>query len=698
MFPQVIPRFNDQSQIPQNNSRFRAGLVGIAQKGPFNEVTAVPSIYEFVRKFGNPLPGSYLGDAVALIAANSDGCKVVRVGAQYEPMVVGNASGNAGEYAVRTPNANLFVPGDYVRIRQPAMHTTTNAVVESVDDTLITFVSVGDQAMALSDDYHGASIDKASVANAATPAEGFVSAPTYDADMDGTLGTVIGDKNAYSFVVSLDQTQLVPGDTIKIAQAGKITTSEVRVKSVRGDKTVFLVNSNDTESGYQALSLQDSYTAASVSKVLDQVGVEACLLIQAASDGTWANTQGSTSGVTVRVGPGSVAGSKQLQVYSGSTLVETIDSLVMDPTDPNYYTNRVNGKSAYINILGVLGTEPPGNTRIPWNTATYPTTNVVELSGGFDGEDVSVADYVGEIDPSNDQPSGLKLFDDPNDSSVAVDFLCVPDSSDPAVFQEITRIGMHINAEGIGHAPDGLNLREATDWHNGVGLYADNGRIDNARLAIFWNWFKMANTFTGEIKWVPPSLAYLAAAANTANIAYPWTAVAGDIYGVATEALDIRYRRSSMDALNASYGNGNSVNVLILMGNSIEIYGDRTMQRTESKTTALHTMVLVNYILKGFASIARRYTFQPIDQVLFSQLSLEYNDFMEAVKRERGVEGYSIQVDSKNNTPATINARRVIVDLSFIPEDVAEVFIITASVEKSGTTLLNISSTPTNSS
>jgi hypothetical protein len=132
------------------------------------------------------------------------------------------------------------------------------------------------------------------------------------------------------------------------------------------------------------------------------------------------------------------------------------------------------------------------------------------------------------------------------------------------------------------------------------------------------------------------------------------------------------------------------VNPVLLLGNSIEIYGDRTLQRTESKLTAIHNVVLVNYILKGFANIARRYTFDPIDDVLFQQLKLDYTNFMEAVKSERGVEGYAIQLDDTNNTPDTRNARQVIVDLAIIPIDVAEVFIITATVEKSGATLSNV--------
>lgn len=688
MFPQVITRVNDKSQIPQQFSRFRAGLVGIAQKGKFNEVISTPSIYEFVRQFGHPLEGSYLGDAVALVSQNSDGCKVARVGAQYQTLSTTNASGAEGAYSIQTPNANLFNPGEFLRIKQVGKSTTVNAKVDTIVGNTINFVSVGGEAVALADSYNGASIGKSSVVNAANEAESFLTAPVYGSALT-TLGTIVGDKNSYQFQVSGDQTQLAAGDTIKIVQAGRVTTNEVRVKEVRGDKTVFLEVINLTDIGYQALPLQDSYTAATAYKVTNQTGATA-LHIEAASPGTWANTAGSTTGITVQVAPGSAAGSKKLLVLDGSTLVETIDNLVMDAASDNYYITRINGKSSYINVVYVFGTEQPGNTYNPWNRAVASPSNIAEFSGGYNGENVTDADYIGTIDPADDQPTGLKLFEDPNDVVADVDFLCVPDSTSTAVYQEIARISAKINAIGVGHVPDGLNLREAGDWHNGVGLYSSNGKIDNIRFALFWNWFQIADTFTGVKKYVPPSLGYLRCAARTFDLDKPWSAAAGDVRGVIPEALNLRYRRASIDVKNAVYGDGNSVNVILPIGNSIEIYGDRTLQRNESKLTAIHSVVLVNYILKGFASIARRYTFEPIDQILFSQLTLDYTQFMEAVKDERGVEGYALKLDASNNTADTRNRRQVIVDLSIIPTDVAETFIITATVEKSGATLINV--------
>jgi hypothetical protein len=692
MFPQVITRVVDNSQISSPTSRFRVGLVGIAQRGAFDTVTDCPSIFEFVRKFGQPLDGSYLGDTVAMVSNSSDGCKVVRVGQQYATTSSNNASGTSGSYSLTSPNANLFTAGEYLRIRQPSKITTPNAKVSSVVGSTITLVSVGSEAVALADSYNGATVGKADSANAANEAEAFLTAPTYGSAVTG-LGTVTGDKNAFKINVSGTYANISVDDTLKITQSGRSTTREVKVQEVRANGDILFYTSNQTDVGYQALPLQDSYTGASVYKVTAQATADA-MQIFANSAGTWANTQGQATGITVQVSPGSAPDTKKFLVYQGSVLVETIDNLSNDPSSDDYYTDRINDKSAYITVFYVFGSEPPGNTYNPWNLAVASASNVAAFSGGFNGENVTDQDYIGTIDPNDDTPTGLKLFEQSGADDVEVDFISVPDTTSIAVFQEIARIAGKVNSLGIGSIPDNLNAREAIDWHNGAGLYSANGRIDNFRMALFWNWFQISDTFTGEQKFVPPALGYLRCAARTFDLDKPWKAVAGDIRGVIPEAQRVRYKYVTLDVKNAMYGNGNSVNPVLLLGNSIEIYGDRTLQRTESKLTAIHNVVLVNYILKGFANIARRYTFDPIDDVLFQQLKLDYTNFMEAVKSERGVEGYAIQLDSTNNTADTRNAKQVIVDLAIIPIDVAEVFIITATVEKSGATLTNLGTNP----
>jgi phage tail sheath protein FI len=300
---------------------------------------------------------------------------------------------------------------------------------------------------------------------------------------------------------------------------------------------------------------------------------------------------------------------------------------------------------------------------------------------------VSDADYLGTIDPATEVPTGLKALEDP--LTVSVDFIAIPGRSSIACFQEIIRISNIINAVGIGDIPDGLNARAAIDWTNGQGAYESNGRIDSFRLAVIWNWWTGTDLFTGEQKKLPPSVGWLRTLARTFDQDKPWFAAAGVVRGDLPEALAVTYKTITPAVREAMYGNGNVVNPIIFDRNQIVIWGDLTMKRSNSKLQELHNVVLVNYIMANFSTIARKFVFDPIDVTLYSQLRTEFDNFLQSVKTERGLEDYSLVVDASNNTAATRNERRVQVDLSIIPISAAQNIDLDLVVEESGATLVN---------
>ena len=138
------------------------------------------------------------------------------------------------------------------------------------------------------------------------------------------------------------------------------------------------------------------------------------------------------------------------------------------------------------------------------------------------------------------------------------------------------------------------------------------------------------------------------------------------------------------------YGDGNSVNPILKLRGRFMVYGERTLQRAESKLTAIHSVNLVNWVVTGLAVVARRFVFDPNDQELLSQIRLSFSEFMDKVRNERGVEDYNLVVDQRNNTSETRNRREVIVDLSLIPTDVAERIYINATVRESGAVLNSV--------
>lgn len=688
-FPGVYTSIVDRSTFQTISSRLRTGLIGVAQKGPFDTPVSIRSSREFVDVFGQSLDGSYLANAATILGDMSDGTTVVRVGRQYESVASANASGVSGSYAIVTPNAALFSANDYIRITQTGKASTVNAKVDHVSGNTITLVSVGSEAKALAGTYTSANVDRCPVSGAANEAEGFLYSVTYGSAV--ITGNVVGDKSAYQFKALLaDLAAVAVGDKIKISQTGKTSTEEVQVKSVQIDATdatkivVTLEPANLPEYGYQALALQDSYTAASVYKVTGSTTAPA-LHALANTSGTWANASG-TNGLKVTVSPGSSPNTKRINVYLNSALVEKIDNLSIDPTSDDYYTTRINGNSSYLVVnAAVSPLTAPANTLDPWNTSVATPLNVCTFSSGYNGESASAADFVGTILPADDSATGLKCFEDTD--NLFVNIICAPGITYMSVHQEIARIGAVINARGIGDIPQGLNSREATDWHNGTGLYSTRGKLDTPYMTYYWNWITVIDPFTGAEKVVPPTVGALRVLAYTFDSAKPWFAAAGETRGLIPEAVQVEFPKISLDAKSAMYGNGNSVNPILLNRGRIMVFGERTLQRTESKLTALHSCILVDYVVNGLAQIGRHYVFEPNDPELLNQLRSSFQQFLQSVQAERGIEDYNLVIDDTNNTAATRNNREVHVDLYIIPTDTMERLYINATVRESGAQL-----------
>jgi len=705
-FPGVYIKVTDQSFAPQTTSRFSAGLVGVAEKGPFDQAISVRSLQEYIANFGRAVDGSYLAQAAAVMLGQSDGLTVVRVGRRYEETASSNASGSSGTSSIRTPNANLFSENDYIRITQIGKASTVNAKVLSVDTNTntITLVSSGTSAVTLADTYTTASIDKSYVANAANEAESFLESYVYGSVLTNSSQTisVVGNRNAYEATLVNAPANLADilaivniGDLVKIEQSGKSSTREILVKDITPASgslpaKIYFETSSVAETGYQPLPLQDNYTATGSASYIKKVttGVGGAyvrtrsLHVLASSTGTWANT-GTSSGLSLRVSPSVKADSKIIKVYLNGGLVETIDGVNFNSSSSDYIVNRINGKSAYINV-STLGTEPCANTLSGWNAGPLKI-NLATFSNGYNGEAASTDDYIGSVDPSDDSFTGLKIFEDTENIDVSV--ICVPGKSDTSIAQEGVRIARKINAVYLLDVPAGLNAREAVDWHNAEGLYQGSGKIDDYSCACYWNWFTITDPFTGNDIKVPPTVGALRSLAYTFDTYKPWNAAAGDTRGVISEATAVEFIRVSSDTLDSMYGNGNSVNPILRSRSKFVLFGERTMQRTESKMTALHNVILVNYIVKNLAILGRKYVFDPNDNILLSQIRESFTQFLDGVRNERGIEAYELIIDSSNNTSATRNAREVIVDLAVVPTDTMERMFINATVRESGAVL-----------
>lgn len=724
-FPGVYTQIIDQSFLPTQQSRFRPGLVGITSKGPMNTPTVVRSLKDFLKTFGTPVASAtingdtasyYLADAVALVTDYTSSITIVRVGNQYTVLDAPvSAAGTAGNSTITVSATTASILADlksadpsgqlFIKLSQGGKLSSPNLSVTATGTTVTLDT-------ALTDTYTGATVAYSKTESAANEAEGVLKSYVYTNKLT-TFGAVYGTKNSYELHVSSQGSNVDLDGVYKVAADSSLIneTPEFKVKmAVNG--TWYLETTPDSQIGYQALPLQDTYDTVNPGYVYKGTATQNAYFMQAASPGEWANGSSSANGLYVRVRPGSKPGTKRLEIFENGGLVETFDSIlkgVNPSTSKSYYAEALE-QSQYVHISedSILA-EHPANTRAPWDTTEYGSAvNAGVLSnngtvyntggnftGGANGNNATEQDFIGSYDPIEDKYSGIRALEDTD--NVDVNVIAAPMDFDllsgdattrgVAIMQQLASTGGIANALAIADVPPDLNSADAVDWHNGAGQFTGRARIDTPNLAIYWNWWTMTDKFTGLQKQVPPTLAALRCMGFTFQRDQPWYAAAGETRGWVAEANAVQYDRVSKDARQAMYGNGNSVNPIIKISGRYFVYGDRTMQRVESKLTAAHSVILVNTVVKGLAAIGRQFVFDPNDLELLVHIRLAFSEYLDKIRNQRGIEEYELVVDERNNTADTRNRREVIVDLAVIPTDVAERIFINATVRESGAQL-----------
>ena len=725
-FPGVYTNVTDNSFFTPITSRFRCGLLGPATNGPINTAVRVQSLRDFNAKFGVTIPGTYLAPAVQLTSNLSDGVFVVRVAREYSTGIGSGAvaTGTANATTITTANAPLFKAGDYVRVRQPGLASTVNLEVVSSIGTTLTLNGK------LKATYTGATIDRSRVtadmggdssdaANAANEAEAFLYGPVWNATCLGggvpatpvsATVKVSGTKGQYSVNVVSDSGSaaagLAAGTLVIIEQDGLTTSRELQVQSytpaVPGvPATITFYSSGNGATGFQAVPLQDNYTVATIRIVSQLAGAAPTMQLFAVNPGTWANSDGVSTGLIVKVSAGSQPDTKKIQCFLNSALVETIDNLSGSPTivdslgvvvpNPQFFATAINGKSSYITAVALADNDgnlvPPTNTYDGWSP-TSTSVNFAYFSQGWNGENVLSIDYIGQ-NLADDSATGLKIFEDSN-YNVALNYMACPGVTDPVVAQEMARIGHIINAQWLLDVPAGLTLAQATDWTNGVGVGAAGYALNDFTGSYEWQWFTITDASTGKALLVPPSCGALRCLAYTFDSFKPWYAAAGENRGAIPEALSVSYPKVSEDAKQSSSSAGNCVNGIFLNRGNAQRWGNRTTQRADSKLTAQNNVTLVFTVVKALAAIGRKYTFDPNDKILLSQIYHDFTHYLDGVVKERGIEEYLLTIDGSNNTPDTRNQREVIADLALVPVDAAERLFVNASVRASGAVLNSV--------
>jgi len=203
--------------------------------------------------------------------------------------------------------------------------------------------------------------------------------------------------------------------------------------------------------------------------------------------------------------------------------------------------------------------------------------------------------------------------------------------------------------------PFGLRAQQVVDWSNGI-LFSDLARAINSSYgALYHPWLKIFDQFSGNDVFIPPSGHVSAVYARTARDTEQWFAPAGLTRGRLITPIDTEVDLTQGER-DLMYGYGNAVNPIVnFPQDGIVVWGQRTLQRKQSALDRVNVRMLLIFIKKNATQFLRQFIFEPNDNITRAQVVSISNPFLADIQARRGLTGFAVVCDERNNTPERID-------------------------------------------
>lgn len=193
--------------------------------------------------------------------------------------------------------------------------------------------------------------------------------------------------------------------------------------------------------------------------------------------------------------------------------------------------------------------------------------------------------------------------------------------------------------------------------------------------ALYEQYSKVYDQFTGQDIWFAPSYHMSTLIPRNDRVGSLWTAAAGFNRASISGIKELRYypKQADRDALYLD-----QLNSIVKFNEGYAPWSQLTTQAKASPMQDINIVRLVLYVERALKEFARAFIFEQNDEITWSQVSTEVTDFLENVKRQRGLYGYSVDVgattyEKKRKTfhiDVILNPTRVveIIELRFFVE------------------------------
>ena len=198
--------------------------------------------------------------------------------------------------------------------------------------------------------------------------------------------------------------------------------------------------------------------------------------------------------------------------------------------------------------------------------------------------------------------------------------------------------------------------------------------LDTNYAAIYANWIKNSDLFTGRAMWLPFSGYAAAVFGRSDAAAYTWAAPAGLNRGIINNLLDIAFNpnQKQRDRLYEIATNP----VVLFNGDGYAVFGQKTLQVKPTAFDRINVRRLFLTLERAVQKTVKYFVFEPNTTFTRKRLVDTIAPIFNAAKNTQGLYDYLIVADERNNTPDTIDNNELIVDIYLKPVRTAEFILV----------------------
>jgi hypothetical protein len=242
-----------------------------------------------------------------------------------------------------------------------------------------------------------------------------------------------------------------------------------------------------------------------------------------------------------------------------------------------------------------------------------------------------------------------------------------------------------------------LSPAEIVTWasnNNGLGVATGDGLQTNSSYAGAFYPSCQTTDLSGNLVVTAPSHMMIRTIIRSDAVSHPWFAPAGLRRGIVDNATQLGYVNGTTGKFVTTTVNQSLRDVLyqhdvnpitFIPGSGITNFGNHTLQGTATAMDRINVARLVAYLRAQLERIGNQYLFEPNDTITRKAISSQISSLMNALVSQRGIYDYLVVCDLTNNTPATIDANELHVDIAIEPEKAVEFIYIPMRIQNTGT-------------